>query len=128
MRAPAATSRSTGLTCTPQGGGLSRDAAETITLGTAVTDLSGCPLTSQWFRFDAAAGAQFTVDVQPVAGGQLAFLLYAGDDPTPIASADMTDTGTYGAMARASTTYYLRIRSIGEDPVAYTLSLSEATP
>jgi hypothetical protein len=93
-----------------------------------VPDLSACPSTSQWFRFDGASGAAFVIDLQPVAGGELTFLLYAGDDPTPIASADMTDPGSFTARAGSTTVYSLRIRSLGPEPVAYSLAVSEASP
>jgi hypothetical protein len=117
-----------GLDCAPSGGGADRVSARSITLGVPITGLSCCPATSQWFRFQAESGAQFAVDLQPVESGQLTFLLYAGDDPTPIASADMSDTGSFEARAGASTDYYLRIRALGETPVDYALTVSLAVP
>jgi len=112
--------------CAPFGGGPTRDEADSITLGVAESELRSCPATSQWFRFDAMDGTRFVVDLRPVGEGQLSFLLYAGDDPTPVASADMTDAGTFAAFAGASTTYYLRIRSLGTVFVDYALTVSEA--
>ncbi|MBI5490821.1 MAG: hypothetical protein HY905_26040 [Deltaproteobacteria bacterium] len=114
--------------CTPIGGGLTREAAAPITLGVAVPGLWSCPATSQWFRFDAASGTGFVIDLAPVEGGELTFLLYAGDDPTPVASADLTDPGSFAARAGATTTYYLRVRSIGIDDVAWSLTVSTASP
>jgi hypothetical protein len=114
--------------CAPFGGGADRAAAQSITLGVPVSELSSCPATSQWFRFQAESGAQFVVDLRPVEGGQLTFLLYAGDDPTPIASADMSDTGSFEARAGATTDYYLRIRALGETPVFYAMTVSLAVP
>ena len=114
--------------CAPVGGGLTRETAASLTLGVAVPGLSACPSTSQWFRFDAVSGSSFVVDLQPVETGELTFLLYAGADPTPIASADMTDPGSFAARAAATTVYTMRIRALGTEPVDYSLTVSESSP
>ena len=54
--------------------------------------------------------------------------MYAGDDPTPIASADLSGTGSFEARAGASTDYYLRIRALGETPVRYSMTVSLIAP
>jgi hypothetical protein len=117
----------TAMTCLPTRLAVRRSAAERIARRPS-RSLSSCPATSQWFRFQAESGAQFVVDLRPVEGGQLTFLLYAGDDPTPIASADMSDTGSFEARAGATTDYYLRIRALGETPVFYAMTVSLAVP
>jgi hypothetical protein len=114
--------------CAPLGGGPDRGHPTPITLGVPVSGLLACPATSQWFGFDAAVGARFAIDLQPVEVGRLTFLLYAGDDPTPVASADMDATGSFAAMAGANTTYYLRVRASGETAVPYVLTVAEAAP
>ena len=111
--------------CTPVGGGLLRETAAPLTLGVTVPELSACPSTSQWFRFDGAAGTEFVIELQPVETGELTFLLYAGDDPSPVASADMTDPGRFPARAGATTPYYLRVRALGTEPVGYSLTVAE---
>jgi hypothetical protein len=111
---------SAGGSCTPVGGGLTQAAAASLTWDVAATALWACPETSQWFRFDVASGTSFAIDFMPVdAVDALAFVLYAGDG-TAIASAVVTGTGRYAARA-GTTTYYLRVRTVGDDDAEYSL-------
>jgi hypothetical protein len=104
--------------CVPAGGSYDRDSARPLTLGVRLEDLWSCPDASGWFRFDVPAGARFVVDLQPAADSPVSFVLYAGDDATPVASADMNAPGRFAAFSATDASYVLRVRAFVPDPPA----------
>lgn len=108
--------------CEAYGGGDSIDSAQELTLDVTEPELSCCPTNSRWFRFSAAAGTRFAVDVTPFAEFQVTFLLYA-EDETVLAGAEMDAEASFAADARATATYYLRVRSVGDATAYYSLTV-----
>ena len=113
-----------GLTCTPSGGGETREAAFELTLGVALADLTACPAPSRWFRFTIASGTRFDVDLVPAPERLVEFLLYA-EDGSVVAAADMAADGDFSASAGTAGVYLLRVRALGDGPVGYSLAVRE---
>jgi hypothetical protein len=108
--------------CTPSGGGESREAAESLTLGVTLTARTACDVPSRWYRFAVDAGVRFAVEVVTAPGAAIEFLLYA-EDGSVVAAADMAEDADYAAATRAAGTYLLRVRATGPDPVGYSLAV-----
>jgi len=98
------------VTCTPYGGGETREDADTLTLGETLAELSACTAPSRWFRFTVPAGARFEVLIQTAPEATVEFLLYA-EDGSVVASAGMADDSSYSANAATAATYLMRIRA-----------------
>jgi hypothetical protein len=113
--------------CTPVGGGGSVETAQPIELGDLIGGLTACPLTSQWFRFAAAAGTRFSVEVA-TSGGAVSFLLYAGDEVGAVAAADADGEAAFGGMVNATGDFYLRFRSAEEGTVGYAFTVRVLEP